>query len=685
MTAAYLDTLNPEQRRAVEHGGAALAAPPLLIIAGAGSGKTNTLAHRVAHLIVQGADARRIMLLTFSRRAAAEMARRVERIAANVMRQDARLMIEALTWSGTFHAIGARLLREYCHDIGIDRGFTIHDREDSADLMNLIRHELGFSRTEKRFPAKGTCLAIYSRVVNAEIPLGEALGSFFPWCAGWESELHRLFGAYVEAKQRQQVLDYDDLLLYWAQMMAEPQLAALVAERFDHVLVDEYQDTNRLQASILLALKPNGQGLTVVGDDAQSIYSFRAATVRNILDFPGHFSPRAEIVTLDRNYRSTQPILAAANAVIELAEERFTKNLRSERASSQRPFLVNLRDEADQARYVAETVLEQREAGTALKQQAVLFRASHHSGPLEVELTRRNIPFVKFGGLKFLEASHIKDVLAFLRFAENARDRVAGFRVLQLLPGIGPAHAARLLDRLDEAGHTLQAIETFSPPAAAASHWEAFADAVRLLRSKAAGWPTELELVTQWYAPHLERIHEDATMRQADLTQLAQIASGYPSRERFLTELTLDPPDATSDQAGVPLLDEDYLILSTIHSAKGQEWKSVFVLNTIDGCLPSDLAVGTTLEIEEERRLLYVAMTRAKDDLHLLVPQRFFAHQQRGGGDRHMYAARTRFIPDAILRHFAQTAWPVAAGAQAGATSTRAPVDVGARLRRMWR
>src|SRR6195256_4008124 len=291
MSVAYLEKLNPEQRRAVEHGvreKACAPGAPLLIIAGAGSGKTNTLAHRVAHLIVNGGDPRRILLLTFSRRAAAERARRVERITAqifnaNAMGARAAVMTDALAWSGTFHAIGARLLREYASQIGLDRSFTIHDREDSADLVNLIRHDLGFSRTEQRFPAKGTCLAIYSRAVNAEIPLDEVLGSFFPWCATWEAELRALFSAYVEAKQRQHVLDYDDLLLYWAQMMAEPCIAEEVAARFDHVLVDEYQDTNRLQASILLALKPNGKGLTVVGDDAQSIYSFRAATVRNIL------------------------------------------------------------------------------------------------------------------------------------------------------------------------------------------------------------------------------------------------------------------------------------------------------------------------------------------------------------------------------------------------------------------
>ena len=586
----------------------------------------------------------------------------------------------------SLNSLSSALLREYADQIDLDRAFTIHDRSDSADLINLVRHDLGLSKTERRFPAKNTCLAIYSRAVNAEASLANVLATNFSWCAEWEGELKRLFANYVEAKQRQNVLDYDDLLLYWAQMMQEGEIARDVASRFDHVFVDEYQDTNRLQASILLALKPDGKGLTVVGDDAQSIYSFRAATVRNILDFPKQFTPHARIITLDRNYRSTQPILTAANAVIDLAVERHKKNLRSDRASAEQPQLVSVRDEADQARYVVDRVLEYRESGVLLKQQAVLFRASHHSGPLEIELARRNIPFVKFGGLKFLEAAHIKDVLAFLRWAENLRDRVSGFRVIQLLPGAGPATASRLLDHLAKSDQPVEAVLDFQPPKACAEDWPAFADTLRVVRRGATGWPAEFDLVCRWYAPHLERLYEDAKTRKADLVQLAQIASTYPNRERFLTELTLDPPTASSGEAGVPLLDEDYLILSTIHSAKGQEWNSVFVLNCVDGCIPSDLATESTSEIEEERRLLYVAMTRAKDHLHLIVPQRFYAHQQRNNGDRHMYALRSRFIPDAITDHFEQCAWPTQT--RESGSPTAAPlktVPIGARLKQMWR
>jgi DNA helicase II / ATP-dependent DNA helicase PcrA len=689
MTAAHLEKLNDNQRAAVEHGiglEEGKLGGPLLIIAGAGSGKTNTLAHRVAYLIVNNADPRRILLMTFSRRAAAELARRVERICARVLNDKAHILAEGLKWAGTFHGIGARVLREHASDIGLDPQFTIHDREDSADLMNLVRHELGCSNTESRFPSKGTCLSIYSRAVNGEAALPDVLRASYPWAAGWETQLRELFAGYVEAKQTQNVLDYDDLLLYWAQAMSDPGLADEIGNRWDHVLVDEYQDTNRLQATILTGLKPAGRGLTVVGDDAQAIYSFRAATIRNILEFPSAFSPAAEVVTLDRNYRSTQPILAAANGVIDLARERFTKNLWTNRESAERPRLVTVRDEAEQARFVATEVLEDRETGMRLKDQAVLFRASHHSGPLEIELTRRDIPFKKFGGLKFLDSAHVKDVVAALRFAENPRDRVAGFRLMHLLPGVGPATAAGALEAMAASSDPMQALDDYSCPPRAALDWPDFVTMLRALRARKSTWPAEMGLVRAWYEPHLERIHEDFEMRRADLVQLEDIAAGYPSRERFLTELTLDPPDATSGQAGVPLLDEDYLILSTIHSAKGQEWKSVFILNCVDGCIPSDLGAGTSDDIEEERRLLYVAMTRAKDRLSLIVPQRFFTHGQSATGDRHVYASRTRFIPPTLLQFFERGSWPLATtDGEAGPQQHQVRVDVGARMRGMWR
>lgn len=642
--------LNDRQREAVDYGVGDDGSPggPLLVIAGAGSGKTSTLAHRVANLIVRGADPNRILLLTFSRRAAGEMERRVGAVLQKVLGL-ASSQPPSLPWAGTFHAVGARLLRDFAPRIGLSEAFTIHDRSDAEDLLGLVRHDLGFSATQSRFPLKGTCLSIYSRVVNSQAPLAEVLAKYFPWCAQWEAQLKALFGAYVDAKQSQQVLDYDDLLLYWAETMGEPALARELDTRFDHVLVDEYQDTNRLQAQILLAMKPEGRGLTVVGDDAQSIYAFRAATIRNILDFPGQFATPAHVVTLERNYRSTQPILDASNAVIAESSERYAKALWTDRQSTRLPQLVNVSDESGQARWVADQVLAQRETGTRLMQQAVLFRTGSHSAALELELTRRNIPFVKFGGLKFLEAAHVKDLLSILRWAHNPASRLSGFRVAQLIPGIGPVSATRLLDAMAQSATPAQVLAQFKPPSSAAADWRAFVDVYMTLHDTRLAWPADVDLALRWYGPLLTQRFDDAAVRQADLEQLARIANTYGSREQFLTELTLDPPDATSAQSGAPMLDEDYLILSTIHSAKGQEWHSVYVLNVVDGCIPSDMSTGDDEDIEEERRLLYVAMTRARESLQLVVPQRFYVHQQTGLGDRHVYGTRSRFVPDGML------------------------------------
>ena len=720
--------LNAQQRAAVEHGigsdaeghrthstpfaaaaPAASAAPalPLLVIAGAGSGKTLTLAARVARLVLAGADPQRILLLTFSRRAAAEMNKRVGRMLHQALGFSALQPAPSLPWSGTFHAVAARLLREHAARIGLADNFTILDRSDAEDLMGLVRHDIALDDTRNRFPLKATCLAIYSRVVNSRAALAEVLATVFPWCGEWEAELKRLFRAYVAEKQQQQALDYDDLLLYWSQMMAEPALAVGLSARFQHVLVDEYQDTNRLQAGILMALKPDGRGLTVVGDDAQAIYAFRAADVRNILDFPAAFTPPARVITLERNYRSTQPILEASNQVIARAAQRFTKQLWSDATSACKPTLVTVQDEAAQAGWVADEILRQREGGLSLKGQAVLFRTSHHSAALELELTRRNIPFVKFGGLKFLEATHVKDLLSVLRWAQNPRARMAGLRVAQLVPGIGTASAKRLMDLMAAAADPLDALRAFKPPPTAADAWRAFRATFESLQGVGNGggdggggpegsaWPSEIERILCWYVPQLRRLHDDAAVRQADLDQLARMAVGYASRERFLTELTLDPPEATSDESGPPGLDEDYVILSTIHAAKGQEWNAVFVLNVVDGCMPSDMATGDAAQIEEERRLLYVAMTRAKQHLHLIVPQRFYVTQQRSFGDRHLYGSLSRFIPPEVALCFERTGPGVRPDDTTGGHDEPPPMpppplrladafDVAARVRSIW-
>jgi DNA helicase II / ATP-dependent DNA helicase PcrA len=686
---SFMD-LNESQRAAVEHGiQAGRLASPLLIIAGAGTGKTNTLAHRVAHLVMNGTDPCRILLLTFTRRAAAEMTRRASRILSEARRtsQKAGVLIapQDITWSGTFHGIANRLLRFHARAIGLDPSFTVLDRSDAADLMNLVRNDLGLARKATRFPKKDTCLAIYSHTVNACSALKDTLADAFPWCAEWADELKSLFRGYVIAKQQNNVLDYDDLLLYWHHAMEEPTVAAAVAARFDHVLVDEYQDTNALQGTILLRMKPDGCGVTVVGDDAQAIYSFRAATVRNILDFPKQFSPEATVVTLTQNYRSTQPILDASNAVLALASEGYLKRLFSTKLSGEKPQFIQAADESAQVLYIVEHLLEHREAGIELKRQAVLFRAAHHSAALEVELVRRNIPFVKYGGLKFLEAAHVKDVLCILRWAENPKDTVAGFRVMQLLPGVGPQTARIVLGQLSDAHFRFDALKNANVPAATAPHWSSFCGTMIRLRDMAVPWIGQVGLLREWYQPHLERIYDQTTARGGDLEKLEHISAGYATRERFLTELTLDPPEATGAEAGAPLLDEDYLILSTIHSAKGQEWDVVFILNVADGCIPSDMATGSPQQIEEERRVLVVAMTRAKLHLHLIQPLRFFRSQQHRYGDAHMYSPRSRFLPDAILGLFEYRAWPSKIAVSTNLPSADFRTDLGARMREMWR
>ena len=640
--ADKFEKLNAAQRAAACHGDGAL-----LILAGAGTGKTNTLAHRVAHHVLQGANPQRILLLTFSRRAALEMTRRASRIVgelANPVR---------LPWSGTFHSIANRLIRRHCARVGLSPNFSVLDRGDAADLMDVVRHELGFSKAERRFPRKDTCVAIYSHRVNTQGALRDTLGAHFPWCAEWEEELTRLYRTYVARKLENQALDYDDLLLYWHEMLGDERLARDIGEAFDYILVDEYQDTNVLQAQILRRLRPGGKGLTVVGDDAQAIYSFRAATVENIRGFATAYG--AATVALQDNYRSTQPILDAANALIG-------KQLRSVKGTGARPRYVSVADDAAQANYVVTQVLAERERGTPLKRQAVLFRSSHHSDVLELELVRRNIPYVKYGGLKFLEAAHVKDLLALLRWADNPKNRIAAFRALQLLPGVGPATAQHAYTRFE-----------VNSWASLASLDEPLAGLMQALANPEAPWAGQVARVRAWYEPHLERLYEQAQVRAADLVQLERIAVNFRSRETFLSELALDPPAATGDLSGDPHLDEDYLVLSTVHSAKGQEWDAVHVLNVSDGSFPSEFATGSAALIEEERRLLYVAMTRAKRSLDLIAPLKYYVTQQSRMGDRHVYGAKSRFLTRAVMACLDERAW-----------DAEPALDVGTKLRAMW-
>jgi DNA helicase II / ATP-dependent DNA helicase PcrA len=647
---AALESLNDPQREAATHGDG-----PLLVVAGAGTGKTLTLACRVAHLIDSGVAPQRILLLTFTRRAAREMLGRAQRMA----RADGPAA--GKVWGGTFHAVANRLLRFYGRPLGLRPDFTVMDQSDAADLLNLIRGDLGLGSGSRRFPRKDTLSAIYSRTVNAGLKLGRILERDFPWCTEEIEGIRCIFGHYAKRKRSQNVLDYDDLLLYWTALASSPKLADAVGALFEHILVDEYQDTNALQAQILAGMRRQLRNLTVVGDDAQSIYSFRSATNRNILEFSTAF-PDARVVKLEQNYRSTQPILAASNAVIALSPQRHEKTLWSERPTGRRPQLVTCLDDAEQCEEICRLILEHRERGALLKQQAVLFRAAHHSDRLEIELARRNIPFVKYGGLKFLEAAHVKDVVALLRILENPFDEVSWFRILQLLDGVGPANARRLMDGLgirranSPGGSPVHRLLVDPPdvPASAGVELAGLRSALRDCAGQSAPPPAgQVDRLRQWLEPIFERLYPNARERLRDLEQLEMIAGGYPSRDRFISDLTLDPPVSTGDLAGPALLDEDYVILSTIHSAKGCEWDVVYVVHAADGMIPSDMATGDAEQIEEERRLLYVALTRARDSLYVTFPLRYY-RRPRGLEDAHSYGQLTRFIPEQVRGLFDQ-------------------------------
>jgi len=686
------DSLNPAQRRAATFGVAAaekgIDAGPLLILAGAGTGKTNALAHRAAHLVLNGTDPARILMLTFTRRAAQEMIRRTQRIVGEVLAERGKMgdrsVVTRLLWSGTFHSVGNRILRLYAKHLGLEPNFTVLDRADAADLMDVVRHELGFSAKDKRFPRKDACLAIYSYRVNTRLTLKQTLDEQYPWCKEWEADLTRLYREYVGRKQKNRVLDFDDLLLYWHVMMQNPPLAQSLSKNFDHVLVDEYQDTSSLQGEVIQALKPDGKGVTVVGDDAQAIYSFRAAAVENILGFADRYQPKAEIVVLAQNYRSTQQILDSANALMAEGSRQHRKTLLGTRQSPQKPFYVALDDATSQAEYIVGKILTTREIGGSLKRHAILFRSSHHSDVLEVELTNRNIPFVKYGGLKFLEAAHVKDMMSVLRWADNPRNSVAGFRVLKLLPGIGPGHAKQALDHFEAKGFDIKSLSQFDAPQPVKMDWKRFCVLFEKLGDPATPWPGQVGLVRDWYKPQLERIYDAAWTRMGDLEQLEQLAVHHASRERFLTELTLDPPALTSDQSGAASKDEDYVILSTIHSAKGQEWDFVYVLNVADGNFPSEFSTGKPEMVEEERRLLYVAMTRARNELHLCAPLKYAVTQQSKHGDAHVYGAKSRFLSDKVLDCFERISFRSIGGVESLRAGDAATVDVVAQLKEMW-
>jgi DNA helicase-2/ATP-dependent DNA helicase PcrA len=638
-----LEELNEAQLRA-----ATTDSRSVLIVAGAGTGKTKTLAARVVHLMDQGVTPGRILLLTFTRRAAREMLGRAERLTNS--RANGR------PWGGTFHSVGNRLLRIYSQAVGLPGEFTVMDASDGADLMDLIRSDLGFEKVKRRFPNKATLQSVYSATVNGERMLGDVLRKEFPWCLDEEPAIAEIFNVYTLRKRSQGVLDYDDLLLYWRAMLELAPIRESIGGMFDHILVDEYQDTNSIQADILLGMRTETNSMMVVGDDAQAIYSFRAASVANILEFPEQH-PDTEVLMLERNYRSTPSILDASNAVIARASKRYVKNLWTERPEGSRPQLITCVDENQQSAAVRDRILEHRERGVPLKAQAVLFRAGHHSAPLEVELARANIPFVKYGGLKFLEAAHVKDVISFLRILENPYDELSWFRVLKLVEGVGPGTARRVIEKIGiragvrEASPVVAFVADESGPVQLAALRETFDDCLEKTPSDA---PSEIDRFRVFYDDACRRLYQGADARLHDIDQLESIAASHGSRRKLLTELALDPPVSTGDLAGPPHLDDDYLVLSTMHSAKGCEWDVVHVIHAADGMIPSDMAISDQDGIDEEMRLFYVALTRARNDLYVYFPLRYY-HRRFGLDDPHSYGQLTRFLPDGVAALFDRT------------------------------
>lgn len=645
------DILDPEQQAV-----AASDAQYLRVLAGAGTGKTTALTGRVAQLVVQGAVAERILLLTFTRRASNQMVSRTEallseryqRAAHRGSRRPGRVV------GGTFHSIAHRVLRQQASALGLNEGFGVIDPTDAADLIDVIRDDLVQDRARRRrFPRKATLLDIYSRAVDAAEPVTDVVSALAPWCLDDVDQIADICRGYVKRKRELGLLDFDDLLLHWREALRHPVVGPLLADAFDHVLVDEYQDVNALQVDLLRHLVAGDQKLTVVGDDAQAIYSFRASTPRHILDFDLDF-PQAQTLALTTNYRSTRPILDVANAVADSAPSGFSTRLRPaspDRNSGPAPRLVRCADEDAQTEAVCDRVLELRESGMMLKEQAVLVRAAHHSDRLELELSRRGIPYVKYGGLRYLEAAHVKDLLAAFRLADNPRDELAWFRLLQLLEGVGPAIARRAITALGtdqgaDADILLRwplACDLLPRPV------RPIADgiAAALIRQPGEHLTAHADRLRAAVVPLVEGAYENADSRLSDLGALVDASQHVTRLSEVAAEHALEPPRSTGDLAGPPSVDEDWLVISTVHSAKGLEWDAVHVIHAADGNFPADMALGSADGLEEERRLFYVAMTRPRQFLDVYVPLRYH-HHPYARDDKHSWAQPSRFLTEAV-------------------------------------
>jgi len=595
----YHQELNPAQRKAVESIGG-----PHLVIAGAGSGKTRVLVHRVAYLVQQGIAPEQILLLTFTRRSAQEMLRRSSLLLDERCRNVS---------GGTFHSFANMILRKYAKLLEISNNFTILDQSDAEDTVNLIRNQLNFHKSQKRFPRKHAILEVISKSVNKSEEISSVLFDEYPQFMEFSEEIKKIRDEYNKYKRQKSLLDYDDLLVFLKNLLIKHEdVRAILGAKYKYIMVDEYQDTNKLQAHIACLLAADHTNIMVVGDDAQSIYSFRGANFKNIIDFPKIFKG-TKVIALEENYRSTQPILNLTNAVIAQAKEKFQKNLYTKKKGGEAPVFIDCADENSQSTFVAEKILELREEGVPLKDIAVLFRSGWHSNDLEIELASRNIPFSKYGGQKFVEAAHIKDLVSYLRIAYNMLDQVSWLRALELIPRIGPKTASKI-------------IEAILDPARLEGMWQKNDELKKLfelLKEVDLQRDTPAEIIARflgYYQPLLKIKYDDFNKRLNDLDSLLRIAGRYKTTEQFLVDMALEPPErmliesARSDKEGGPLT------LSTIHSAKGLEWHTVFLIYVAEGHLPSYLSLESEDQIEEERRLFYVAATRAKVNLFLLKP-----------------------------------------------------------------
>jgi DNA helicase II / ATP-dependent DNA helicase PcrA len=619
----YAAALNPQQLAAVTAGDG-----PSLVIAGAGSGKTRTLVYRVAYLIDSGVDPSNILLLTFTRKSAQEMLQRAGELIGTRSER---------VCGGTFHSVANMLLRRYGRGVGLEPGFTILDRSDAEDLIALVRSQLGLNEKDKRFPRKSTIAEIFSKSENTLRSLDDILMEEFSHFADHLDALGQLQTGYRAAKRQRQLVDYDDLLVLLRQLLTQDTTARQsIARLYRYILVDEYQDTNRLQADVIRNLAVSHQNVMVVGDDSQSIYAFRGATFKNIMEFPTLF-PGTTIYKLEENYRSTQPILNLANSIIEQAAEKYTKHLFTRKLDGPLPTLAEAAGENAQSRFIAQKILELREEGVPLNEVAVLFRSSFHSFDLEIELSRRGLPFIKRGGVKFIETAHVKDLLAHLRVVANPFDTVSWHRVLMLVEGVGPKKAQDLLTTLVKSGkpyETLRAVTGRS-----AQGLKNLADSLETLSgAEDKRTAQQVSHIYEYYLPILKEQYDDYPKRIRDLDHLHTIAEGYPQVDTFLSDLALEPPDSAVD-VDAPDRDEERMVLSTIHSAKGLEWQCVFVIWVVDGKFPSLYSFVTDEELEEERRLFYVAVTRAKRHLYLTYPINVF---DKGSGM--LLSKPTRFL-----------------------------------------